>query len=102
MKGYLNATDLADYLAARGVPFRTAHHIAGAAVAFALEGRRELDELSLSELKGFSPVIEQDIFDALTPGRMIDRRISYGGTATENVKKAIEQAARELANEETH
>jgi argininosuccinate lyase len=98
-RGHLNATDMADYLAAKGVPFRTAHHIAGTAVASAVEAKKELDELSLEELKRFSSVIEKDIFDALTPGRMIDRRTSYGGTATETVKRAIEEAVRELMNE---
>ncbi len=95
-QGFLNATDLADYLAGKGMPFREAHGCAGRAVAFALAHGRELQDLTLSELKTFSDLIDEDIFQALTVERMIDRRVSTGGTATANVLAAIAAAKRRL------
>ncbi len=94
--GYLNATDLADYLAAKAMPFREAHHVAGAAVAYAVRQQKELNELSLAELQKFSLLISEDIFEALAPEKMIARRKSFGGTAVENVKKAIQAAYAEM------
>ena len=67
-KGYLNATDMADYLVGRGVPFRKAHDIVGKAVAYALGKQKELHELTLQELSAFSPSIEKGIFEAFDPG----------------------------------
>jgi argininosuccinate lyase len=94
--GFLNATDLADYLTAGGMPFRDAHHCVGQAVAHALKNGKELHELSLKELQSFSENIQQDVFTILTPEAMVDRRKSAGGTATENVKAAIAKAKKEL------
>ncbi|MFO7964679.1 MAG: argininosuccinate lyase [Desulfobacterales bacterium] len=98
--GYLNATDLADYLAEKGIPFREAHRIAGNAVVYAVGRKKELDALSLEELKQFSPVIESDIFHALTPEQMVEKRISFGGTSSQNVRQAIEDAVVQMENEE--
>ena len=95
--GFLNATDMADYLVGRGVPFRKAHSIVGQAVAYALDKGKELDALSLSELQGFSKEIEEDLFDHLTLEHMISRRQSVGGTSEENVLSAIKTARKELA-----
>ncbi|BBO66162.1 argininosuccinate lyase [Desulfosarcina alkanivorans] len=94
--GFLNATDMADYLVGRGMPFRKAHACVGNAVAFALDKGCELDQLALEELKRFSPLINADIFDHLTLTHMIDRRQSLGGTATENVARAIGDARKAL------
>ncbi len=91
-KGFLNATDLADYLVMKGVPFREAHSSVGQAVSYALDNRKELEELTLEELKKFSGFINDDIFDILTVDKMIDRRKSAGGTATANVQAAIDAA----------
>jgi argininosuccinate lyase len=96
-KGYLNATDVADYLAIKGMPFREAHHCVGRAVSYALQNNKELHELSLDELRDFSKLITEDIFDILSTRAMIDRRKSVGGTATENVVAAIISAGQELA-----
>ena len=96
-KGYLNATDMADYLANKGMPFREAHHCVGRAVSHALQNNKELHELSLDELRDFSKLITKDIFDILSTRAMIDRRKSVGGTATENVVAAIASAKQELA-----
>lgn len=97
--GFLNATDMADYLVNQGMPFRKAHACVGNAVADALEKGKELDQLTLDELIQFSPLIKADIFDHLTLAHMIDRRQSLGGTATENVARAIEDAGKALAGE---
>ena len=95
--GFLNATDMADYLVGRGVPFRKAHSIVGQAVAFALAQGKELDQLTLKELQGFSKEIEEDLFENLTLEHMIARRQSAGGTSGDNVRAAIATAHRELA-----
>jgi argininosuccinate lyase len=95
--GFLNATDMADYLVGQGVPFRGAHAIVGRAVAYALGKGKELHELSLKELTAFSRAIASDIFDQLTLEKMIARRQSIGGTATDNVRAAIETAKKQLA-----
>jgi argininosuccinate lyase len=66
--GFLNATDMADYLVGQGMPFRKAHACVGNAVAYALDKGKELDQLTLDELKPFSPLIKADIFDPSDPG----------------------------------
>lgn len=99
--GFLNATDMADYLVGRGMPFRKAHACVGKAVAYALNKGKELNELTLDELKAFSSLIQEDLYDHLTLEHMVDRRQSMGGTATRNVAAAIEEANRVLAGEET-
>ncbi|MBU1162145.1 MAG: argininosuccinate lyase, partial [Proteobacteria bacterium] len=95
-KGFLNATDMADYLVASGMPFRQAHGCVGGAVAYALSKKKELHELTLKELKSFSSHIKKDIFKILTTDQMINRRKSFGGTALECVNAAIKEAEREL------
>ena len=97
--GFLNATDMADYLVGRGVPFRKAHSVVGQAVGYALEKNKELHELTLKELQGFSKTIEKDLFDHLTLEHMVSRRLSAGGTARKNVEDALEQARKTLAAE---
>jgi len=99
-RGYLNATDLADYLVSRGVAFREAHRLVGAAVGFALAKKKELHELSLAELQTFSGWIQEDVFDFLELRGMIERRTSYGGTAGRNVRRAIAEAEKLLAQSE--
>lgn len=96
-KGFLNATDMADYLVAGGMPFRQAHACVGEAVAYALSKKKELHELTLKELKSFSSHFKKDIFKILTTDQMINRRKSIGGTALECVKAAIKQAEKELS-----
>jgi argininosuccinate lyase len=96
-KGFLNATDLADYLVAKGVPFRKAHSIVGQAVSQALERGQELHELSVEDLQAFDKHIDQSVFDILSLEAMIDRRIAAGGTATETVRAAIAVAEERLA-----
>ncbi len=97
--GFLNATDMADYLVTKGMPFRQAHDCVGNAVSYALNKNRELHELDLEELKSFATIIEGDIFDILSTEQMISRRKSIGGTATENVLAAINAAKENLRQE---
>ncbi|MGD9364853.1 MAG: argininosuccinate lyase [Desulfobacteraceae bacterium] len=94
--GFLNATDMADYLVGCGVPFRKAHEIVGKAVAYALGKGKELHELTLKELQTFSPAIKEEIFDHLTLEHMISRRLSAGGTAQANVRTAVAGAKKDL------
>lgn len=94
--GFLNATDLADYLATKGMPFREAHSVSGKAVAYALDKGVELGDLSLEEMTGFSELIESDIFTFLTTDAMVERRTSFGGTAPSRVRKAMDQAIADL------
>jgi len=95
-RGFLNATDMADYLVAGGMPFRQAHGCVGKVVAYASRMNKEIHELTLEELQKFSSHIKKDIFDILTTGQMINRRTSFGGTASECVKAAIKAAEKDL------
>jgi argininosuccinate lyase len=97
-RGFLNATDMADYLVAGGMPFRQAHGCVGEAVAYASNKKKELHELTLKELKSFSSHFKKDIFNILGTEQMINRRKSIGGTALECVWAAINKAEKELAN----
>ena len=96
-KGYLNATELADYLVKKGVPFREAHEIVGTAVLFAIENNRELNKLDLSDLQQFSKKIERDVFDALDLNSALAAKDVVGGTASRRVRSAVKAARRSLA-----
>ena len=99
--GFLNATEMADYLVTKGVPFREAHNCVGQAVSYALGKEKELQDLTLDELKDFSKVIKKDIYEVLSTEAMIERRNIKGGTATEQVRLAIEAARPVLAQEKS-
>ena len=90
--GYMNATELADYLARKGVPFREAHETVGRIVLIAIERKVELDELSLSELQKVSAMIEQDVFEKLSLERTLATKSQSGGTSRTQVNKAIADA----------
>jgi argininosuccinate lyase len=94
--GFMTATDLADYLVLHGVPFREAHGIVGRAVAVCIEKGCELTELSISELREFSPVIDEDIFDVLSVEGSVNSRVSTGGTATLRVEEAVQAAEKQM------
>ena len=100
--GFLNATDLADYLSNRGLPFREAHRVAGEAVRFALAHQKELHELTLEQLQTFSALIQQDIFSCLSTRNMIELRTSYGGTGGKMVAGAITEAEKWLDRKKEH
>lgn len=94
-RGQINATDLADYLVTKGVPFREAHGIVGAAVRHSIDTGRNLEDMTLEELRQFSDRIEQDVYDVLPVVKCVERRNSYGGTSPQStdvqISKAIEQ-----------
>ncbi|UCF89512.1 MAG: argininosuccinate lyase [bacterium] len=95
--GLLTATDLADYIAQKGLPFREAHEITGKLVALCLARGCGLKELALSELKQECGAIDEDVFDILKPGSSVERRNTPGGTAGKQVQRAMEEAREWLA-----
>jgi len=99
-KGFITATDLADYLTRKGLSFREAHKVVGSIVAYAEQNSKRLQELSIDELKKFSEHITSDVIDILHYKKAIDSRKSYGGTAKDNVLKVIEEIERELEKKE--
>jgi len=93
-RGFVTATDVADYLAARGLPFREAHHVVGRLVRWCIVEARPLTSLSLEEFKGFYEGFEADILEAVTVEASVRARTSEGGTAPERVAEALERARR--------
>jgi len=91
-KGFATATDLADYLVRKGMAFRDAHEVVGLAVRLGLESERDLSELSLAELQGFSEMITADVFDVLSLQGSVASRQHIGGTAPNTVRAAIQSA----------
>ncbi|EJL6683579.1 argininosuccinate lyase [Vibrio cholerae] len=91
-QGYSNATELADYLVAKGIPFREAHHIVGVAVVAAIGKGVALEELSLAELQQFSPLIEEDVYPILTIESCLEKRCALGGVSPKQVAHALQQA----------
>ena len=96
--GYMTATDLADYLVRKAVPFRDAHEAVGRAVRSAMETGRDLSEMTLDELRAFSPAIESDVFRVLTLEGSVAARNHPGGTAPVQVRTAIARAKAGLAS----
>ena len=96
--GYMTATDLADYLVRKAVPFRDAHEAVGRAVRSAVETGRDLSEMTLDELRAFSPAIESDVFGVLTLEGSVAARNHPGGTAPVQVRAAIARAKAGLAS----
>jgi argininosuccinate lyase len=92
MRGFATATDLADYLVRKGMPFRDAHEVVGKAVAFGVAQARDLSEMSLEELQGFSDTIGEDVFEVLTLEGSVAARDHIGGTAPKQVREAILRA----------
>jgi len=95
-KGFSTATDLADYLVCKGLPFRDAHEVVGKAVQFGVQQERDLSEMSLSELQGFSEVIGEDVFEVLTLEGSVASRNHIGGTAPQQVKAAVVRGRQRL------
>jgi len=94
--GYLNATDLADYLVEKGMPFRSAHEAVGKAVLFAIEKGCELNDLALDELRQFSDLVSDDVFDRLSIEVSLAARSAAGGTSPERVREALAAAKAKL------
>jgi len=95
-EGYLVATDLADYLVTKGMTFRQAHEVVGRMVVHALQKGRELNKLTVEEMKGFWENIEEDVYEWLDPVSCIDRRNLEGGTGRASVKRALAKAREEM------
>lgn len=96
MRGFSTATDLADYLVRKGLPFRDAHEVVGKSVAYGIAENKDLSEMSLAELQTFSTDIEQDVFDVLTLEGSVNARDHIGGTAPKQVLAAAERALARL------
>ncbi len=95
-QGFSTATDLADYLVRKGLPFRDAHEAVGSAVAVAMEQQKDLSELSLEVLRGFSAMIDEDVYEVLTLEGSVASRNHIGGTAPEQVRRAVVEARNRL------
>lgn len=98
MQGFSTATDLADYLVRKGLPFRDAHEVVGQAVALGVDTNRDLSEMQLTELQAFSDIITDDVFEVLTLEGSVAARNHLGGTAPEQVRQQV-QVARQLLAE---
>jgi len=87
--GFALATDLANYLVRKGMPFRQAHHVVGQIVGYLTQQNRELESITLEELREFSDLFDEDALSILSPYHVADARNSYGGTAREQILKQI-------------
>ena len=96
-RGFSTATDLADYLVKKGVAFRDSHEIVGKAVAFGIQQKKDLSEMSLQELQQFSDHISEDVFDVLTLEGSVNARNHLGGTAPDQVRAAVKRGRDMLA-----
>jgi argininosuccinate lyase len=95
-QGFSTATDLADYLVRKGLPFRDAHEVVGKAVAHGVKNCKDLSEMDIGELKGFSDMIDDDVFEVLSLEGSVAARNHIGGTAPEQVRKAVVVARQRL------
>ncbi|NLY61308.1 MAG: argininosuccinate lyase [Clostridiales bacterium] len=95
-KGFTNATDAADYLVKKGLPFRSAHEVVGKLVLYCIKEGKSLLDLSLDEYKEFSSIFEEDIFDAISLETCVNQRNVPGGPSPSYMKSAIEEASKWL------
>ncbi|MDW8294617.1 MAG: argininosuccinate lyase [Aquificaceae bacterium] len=93
--GFALMTDLANYLVRKGLPFRQAHHTVGSLTAYLIEKNKRPEELTLEELRDFSPLFEEEVLSLLSPEASADRKGTYGGTSKEELLKRLEVARRE-------
>ena len=94
--GFTNATDVADYLVKKGLPFRDAHAVVGKMVAFCLDAGKFIEELSMAEFKDFSPLFDEDIYEAISLETCVNQRKIIGGPAAETMKKIIDDYKKTL------
>ena len=97
--GFTNATDAADYLVNKGVPFRDAHGIIGRLVLYCIDQEKAIDELTLEELKAISPVFEQDLYDAVSMETCVNKRLTIGAPGPDAMKQVIAIAKKYLLQE---
>jgi argininosuccinate lyase len=93
--GFAAATDVAEYLVLKGMPFRESHAVVGRLVGFCLERQKDLADLTLEEFQRHSTLFDQDVFPLLTPLNSIDNKQTAGGTSRRNVQDQIEARERE-------
>jgi argininosuccinate lyase len=96
-EGFMEATDLADYLVAKGLPFREAHKLVGSIVLHCAKTGRRLSDLSVAEYRRFSPLFDEYVTEALSIGSIIERRGHPGGTSPKQVQAALRRARRRLS-----
>ncbi len=89
MNGFTNATDAADYLVGKGVPFRDAHSIIGRMVLYCIDNNKNIEELTLEELKELSPVFEEDLYDAVSLKTCVEKRLTIGAPGMDAMKQVI-------------
>ncbi len=99
-QGYANATELADYLVGKDIPFREAHHIVGEVVLAAIDKGVPLEDLTISQLQEYSEKIEQDVYQHLSIESTLDKREALGGTSRSQVEKALANGNEEILNEQ--
>ena len=95
-EGFINATDLADYLVKKGMPFRTAYKISGQLVALCMSKKTVLEDLPLEEYKKFSDLFDNDLYDAVNLENCVKRRVSEGGTSVQSVENQIEYVRNQI------
>ncbi len=95
-KGFINATDVADYLVRKGVPFRKAYKITGQIVAYSIDSDKTLDDLSIDEYKSFSSLFGEDIYKAIDLNECVKNRLSFGGPSFKNVENHINDVREKL------
>ncbi len=96
-KGFINATDLADYLVKKGLPFRSAYKISGQLVALCIQQNAVLEELPMAQYQAFSPLFAEDLYEAIDLRTCMEKRISEGGTSTASVQQQIEKVKEAIA-----
>ena len=95
-EGFINATDLADYLVTKGLPFRSAYKISGALVRKCIQEGKTLETLTLAEYKEASPLIDEDVYIHIDLDHCVSKRVSEGGTSVGSVEKQIAAVRKEL------
>ncbi|ABN51419.1 MAG TPA: argininosuccinate lyase [Hungateiclostridium thermocellum] len=97
--GFTNATDMADYLVKKGIPFRNAHEIIGKMVLYCIENNKAIEELDMSEFKSFSELIEEDVYEEISLSKCVSGRNLPGGPAKESVMASIENGLKFLSTQ---
>jgi argininosuccinate lyase len=96
-KGFINATDLADYLTKKGMPFRDAYKLVGQIVSYSIKNSKSLNDLEIEEYKSFSNEFENDLYDSIDLVNIVNSKKTIGGPAPDTVKKHIEIVEKELS-----
>ena len=97
-KGFINATDLADYMVKKGMPFRSAYKIVGSIVSDCIKNGKVLETLTIEDYKKYDQIFENDLFEEISLKTCVEKRISEGGTSPKSVEKQITWIKEKLAN----